>query len=85
MRSIKGLEGDCDDLAVLTKLAENRSRIEKLIRDVDSEPELEDVEDIACELDYLKASVQLGLLEITGELEETKTSEEIFDSTLAEA
>jgi len=70
---------DPEDLRMLLMLAENRDRLERLTRQLDEDSEIVETDDMANELDYIEASVQLGLLEITGELEEIQSSEEIFE------
>ncbi|MGQ9587946.1 MAG: hypothetical protein ACUVT7_06160 [Thermoplasmata archaeon] len=74
---------DGEDLEILKKLAENRMRLARLQEDIERDPEVIDDDDIANELDYLKATIQLGLLEVTGELEEIPTSEEVFEEAVA--
>lgn len=83
IRNLRGFEVDGEDLDTLSKLVENRQRIENLLKDIESQPSYETAEDIEGDLDYLKAGIQLGLLEIAGELEEIKTSDEIFDASIA--
>jgi len=71
------------DLRILMTLADNRVRLEKLKEDIDAFPELDDSQDMMSELDYINASVNLGILEITGELEEIQSSDEVFEEALA--
>lgn len=69
---------DPEEYAILTKLAENRMRIERLEKDIATSCEGFDCSDIVNELDFLKANIQIGLLEVTNDLEEIPTSEEIL-------
>ena len=78
-RTLKDSEQDGDDLEFARKLAENRERIDGLLEDIDKDPEGVDSPEIETELDYIEASIQLGLLEITGELEEVPYSDELFE------
>src|SRR5512137_3082365 len=77
-RRLKEMDGDPGDLRMLMKLADNRVRLESLISDLDNTSEMADDDELQDELDYINASIQLGLLEITGELEEIQSSEELF-------
>ena len=76
-------DADEQDLRMLMTLADNRVRLEKLNEDIDRDPVFEDTEDLKNELDYINASIQLGILEITGELEEIQNSDEVFEEALA--
>jgi hypothetical protein len=76
-------DADEKDLRMLMTLADNRVRLEKLNEDIDRDPIFEDTEDMKNELDYINASIQLGILEITGELEEIQNSDEVFEEALA--
>ena len=82
-RKLKEFEGDPEDLRMLMKLADNRIRLEKLKQDLENGPEIEVDDELRDELEYINASVQLGLLEITGELEEIQYSEDIFEQATA--
>jgi hypothetical protein len=82
-RILKESNLDAGDLRMLMQLADNRVRIEKLMEDIESEPEMDETDELMTDLDYLNASIQLGLLEITGELEEIQSSEEIFEEATA--
>ena len=77
IRALK--DEDPEDLKMMLKLAENRDRLQTLMKELDGDPEFAETDDMANELDYVEASVKLGLLEITGELEEIQSSEEIFE------
>jgi predicted nucleic acid-binding Zn-ribbon protein len=61
------------------QLADNRVRIEKLMEDIENGSDMEETDDLKNEIDYINTSIQLGLLEITGELEDIQSSEEIFE------
>ncbi len=74
---------DVEDIRILAELAENRRRLERLERDLQSGEEFYETEDILGELDYAKASIELGLLELRGELEELPVSEELFEEAFA--
>ena len=79
IRILKDSEQDSDDLEFARKLAENRARIDSLLKDINKDPEVVDSQEIETELDYIQTSIQLGLLEITGELEEVPYSDELFE------
>jgi hypothetical protein len=80
IRILKDSDQGSDDLEFARKLAENRARIDSLLEDIESkDPEGVDSPEIETELDYIEASIQLGLLEITGELEEVPYSDELFE------
>ncbi len=81
-RMLRLADDESEDNELLAKIAENRIRIDALAKGVDEGWGLIDSDDLA-ELDYLKASIQLGLLEITGELEATPCSDELFEEALA--
>ncbi len=78
-RVLKGSHSDPEDIRTLMQLADNRVRIERLIEDIENYPDMEETDDLKNEMDYINTSIQLGLLEITGELEEIQSSEEIFE------
>jgi hypothetical protein len=82
-RRLRESKGDPEDMRMLLKLADNRVRLERLMVGLDEDYEIEDDEELQNELDYINASVQLGLLEITGELEEIRSSEEILETATA--
>lgn len=83
IRILKDSEQDGDGLEFARKLAENRARIDGLLEDISKDPEVVDSPEIETELDYIQASIQLGLLEITGELEEAPYSDELFEEAVA--
>jgi len=82
-RRLREKEGDAEDLRILMTLADNRVRLEKLSRDLEHSTGMEEDEELQDELDYINASIQLGLLEITGELEEIQSSDELFEQATA--
>ncbi len=73
---------DLEDIRILATLAENRLRLERLAQDLDNDTGYFEPGNSANDLDYVKASIQLSLLEITGELEEIPTSDEVFDRAI---
>ena len=83
VRILKDSEQDSEDLKIAMKLAENRVRIENLMEEISNDPAIANSPEIETDLDYIKASIQLGLLEITGELEEVPYSEELFEEAVA--
>ena len=83
IRILKDSEQDGDGLEFARKLVENRARIDGLLEDISKDPEVVDSPEIGTELDYIEASIQLGLLEITGELEEAPYSDELFEEAVA--
>ena len=84
LRIIREAEEYSDDAEILHKVAENRLRLDTLTRQLEEDfPEDYDPEDFTAELDYIKASVQLGILQLTGELQETQTSDELFEEEVA--
>lgn len=81
-RMLKLSDESTEECEVLSKIAENRMRIEALVKEIDENPGDFEATD-SSELDYLKASIQLGLLEITGELEDVPYSDELFEEATA--
>jgi len=81
-RKLKVSGADVEGQRFLGKLAENRMRIEKIERDV---WECSDVDcaDIVEEIEFLRANIEIGLVEIAGELEEIRSSEEILAEVMA--
>jgi hypothetical protein len=82
-RTLRSTECNLEEFTVLSKLADNRARIEKLENDIALRPESIDCSDIVNELDYLKTSVGIGLTEISVEIEDVPTSEEILAEAFA--
>ena len=84
IRALKNSEEqDPEDIEIARKLAQNRERIEGIWKDLQRDPEFPDSPEIETELDYINATIQLGLLEITGELEEVPYSDELFEDAVA--
>ena len=83
IRIIKESDEYAEDAEVLRRLSENRMRLDNLSRDIEEDFDDVDTSDIAMELDYMKATIQLGILEVTGELEESPTAEELFETEVA--
>lgn len=77
-RTFRAPHDDPLELHILTKLAENTARIERLQRGVEGTSCEADCSDILNELEYLKADIELGLIEIQAEIEDTPSSEEIL-------
>ncbi|MGD9963513.1 MAG: hypothetical protein AB7S97_06425 [Thermoplasmata archaeon] len=63
---------------ILSKLVENRARIDRLRMDVESAVGDVDCSDIVSELEYLKADIELSLVEIEADIEDAPSSEEIL-------
>lgn len=81
VRIIREADDYSDDAEIMRKVADNRLRLDALGRQIEEDfIEDFDPDDFAAELDYIKASIQLGILQLTGELEEGQTSDEIFES-----
>ena len=76
-------EEDLGDLDILIKIAENRDRLDRLMSDIEGDPEFGDTDETKNELDYVNASIQLGLLEVTAELEEIPYSDDLFEEAVA--
>lgn len=84
LRIIRETEEYSDEAEIMHKVAENRMRLDALTRQVEEDfAEDYDPDDFTSELDYIKTSIQLGILQLTGELQETLTSDEIFESEAA--
>ncbi len=82
MRKLKVSGTDVEGQMFLGKLAENRMRIEKIERDVWQCSDV-DCADIVEEIEFLRANIELGLVEIAGGLEEIRSSEEILAEAMA--
>lgn len=74
---------DDDESELLRKLTENRMRLDRISRELEVHPEYVDTQEIQNELDYLKANIQVGLVELSGEIEELPTAEELVEEALA--
>jgi len=81
-RKLKVSGTDVESQGFLGKLAENRMRIEKIERDVWQCSDV-DCADIVEEIELLRANIELGLVEIAGELEDIRSSEEILAEVMA--
>jgi len=77
-RTLRMSQDDPEGFDILSKLAENRMRINQLHTEIDLQPEKVDCLDVINELDYLKANIELSLLEIGAGIEATPSSEEIL-------
>lgn len=73
---------DLEDIRILATLAENRLRLERLAQDLENDQGYFEPGNSANDLDYIKASIQLSLLEITGELEQIPSSDEVFEQAI---
>ena len=82
-RTLKSVGCDPEEFTMVSKLAENRARIERLERDIELTPGTIDCSDIANEIEYLKASLGIGLAEIRVEIEDIPSSEEILAEAFA--
>jgi hypothetical protein len=81
-RKLRVPGADPESQKILGKLAENRSRIESLEKDI-WECENIDCSDIVEEIAFLRANIELGLVEIAGGLDEIRSSEEILAQGMA--
>lgn len=81
-RKLKVSGADVESQKFLGKLAENRMRIEKIERDVWQCSDV-DCADIVEEIEFLRANIEIGLVEIAGELEEIRSSDEILAEVMA--
>jgi hypothetical protein len=81
-RKLRTDSGDFES-TLMMKLSENRLRLDRLSRELDRHPEAVDTDEIQNELDYLKANIQLGLVELSGDIEELPTAEELVAEALA--
>lgn len=77
-RTVRASDEDPLEYEILLKLAENKARIERLRRDVEHAGCEVDCSDIMNELEYLKADIELSLVEIEADLEDAPSSEEIL-------
>lgn len=73
---------DPDTCQTLSRLAENRARIERLEGEVWQCSDI-DCSEIIDEIGLLRANIELGLVEIAGGLEEAPSSEEILTEAMA--
>lgn len=77
-RTLNASQGDPIERHIISTLADNRARIERLQGDIGWDSGDVDCSDILNELEYLKADIELGLVEIEADLEDAPTSEEIL-------
>jgi len=77
-RTLKPSQDDPAEYHVLAKLAENRTRIDRLHRDIDHAGHDVDCTDIVNELEYLKADIELSLVEVATDIDEMPSAEEIL-------
>jgi len=82
-RILKEHGDDTEDLKVLMKLADTRLRLERLKSEFDQLTDIDCPDDLVAELDYVKATVSLGLLEVMGELSGIEGSDEILEEAAA--
>ena len=84
IRIIREADDYSDEAEMMRRVAENRLRLDALTREVEEDfAEDYDSDDFSLELDYIKTSIQLGILQLTGELQATPTSDEIFESEIS--
>lgn len=77
-RTLKSVQDDPEEHHILAKLAENRAMIERLHAEIGHARSEVDCTDIVNELEYLKADIELSLVEIATDIEEMPSSEEIL-------
>ncbi|MEW5747635.1 MAG: hypothetical protein AB1793_02440 [Candidatus Thermoplasmatota archaeon] len=77
-RKLKATHDDPDEYHVLAALASNRASIERLAGDIEHLQHEVDCRDVLNELEYLKADIELGLMEVTAEIEDTPAPEDIL-------
>lgn len=70
--------GDPEDYRILSVLAENKARIDRLQNDLCAISPDADCTDILNELEYLKADIELELLGVDAEVEDVPSSEDIL-------
>ena len=68
---------DPETYQTLSRLAENRERIERLEGEIWQCSNV-DCSEIVNEIDLLRSNIELGLVELAGGLEETPSSEDIL-------
>lgn len=77
-RTLRADEDDPVEYHILSKLAENKARIERLWRDVEDAACDVDCSDIVNELEFLKAEIELSLVEIEADIEDVPSPDEIM-------
>jgi hypothetical protein len=83
VRTLKISDDASEDSRVLLTLATNRMMLKNLERDIEAERITLDLDDINEELDFINASIKVGLLEISQELDQIPTSEQLFEQAIA--
>lgn len=83
IRTLRIADDASEDARVLLTLATNRMVLKSMERDIDAERITLDPDDIAEELDCINASIRVGLMEISEELDEIPTSEQLFQLAIA--
>jgi hypothetical protein len=82
-RKLRKSDNDPQDYKILTTLAENRVRIDSLLKEMEEDPTPFECSDVLSELDFIKANIQLGLLGVSSDLDETMSSDEVFEEAIA--
>jgi hypothetical protein len=82
-RILRESEEDPGDIEIMRRLAENKVRLTRLWDDIESNPVSAETRDVQNDLDYLKASIQLGLLQVAADLGDIPYSDEIFEEAVA--
>src|SRR5512136_434214 len=82
-RILRESEEDPGDTEIMKRLAENKVRLRRLWDDIEENPVAGETRDVQNDLDYLKASIQIGLLQVNAELEDVPYSDEMFDEAIA--
>jgi hypothetical protein len=77
-RTLRAPHEDSEEYHILATLAENRARIERLHRGMDHVQHHAECADIVNELEYLKADIELSLVDIEADIEEMPSSEDIL-------
>ncbi len=85
IRTLKISDEASEDSRVLLTLATNRMLLKSLERDIDAGRMELDPDDIDQELNFINASIRAGLLEITEELDQIPTAEQLFEQAVATA
>jgi hypothetical protein len=83
IRTLKVSDDSSEDARVLLTLAANRMVLKSMERDIEAERITLDPDDIAEELDFINASIRIGLLEISEELDQIPTSEQLFQLAIS--
>jgi hypothetical protein len=77
-RILKPSKDDPEEYHILAGLAENRARIERLHREIDHVVQEVDCSGIANELEYLKTDIELSLIEVSAEIEDMPSAEDVL-------